>query len=220
MAAAINDPSLDPAVQEDARACFAVAGRLWASFNAGAKLRLTVSEIGDLSTQHQQHAEEFFNILADEVNSKLCPDMKAGLSYMSQPCHYIAHHCSQDMHSWAVLTGGIPYGRSSNQVNEHMNKVVKRHLTEHTNDHVDVDNINNSKFTQVLVRIAVKRLRAAEIEVAPLRKKRPCAHCAAAGVDMSDPHIWHARKSSRNCLLYVKPVSRKRGRELASVATN
>lgn len=89
MLRAALDQNQDPARRCDAKACFLVAHDLWSLFDEAAALRLTVTKHGDFSNQHQGLVVKFFDILASKVNSELVFGMNAGLSYMSQPCHYI-----------------------------------------------------------------------------------------------------------------------------------
>lgn len=112
-------------------------------------------------------------------------------------------------------------------MNEHMNAVVKKLFTNHTNDQVDVDNINNSKFSQVLARVACKRLRTDDLEVEQLRKAHPCAACTEAGIDISDPNDMHYRKSSKKCKFNVRldtegrrSRGQKRGREIVRIGAS
>ena len=93
------------------------------------------------------------------------------------PSHFLAEHLSHDMHAWFLFTGGIPFGRSSNQVSEHLNKIIKKYLKRHTNCQVDGVDIRYSKFNQVLVRLGAERLRRSEVARPVLRRALPCPHC-------------------------------------------
>lgn len=192
------DAAKTPAVRNSAKKVFAVFHKLYTYFDQSAKLRNTISTWGDQSEEHQALIELFFTCLHEEVNSKLVPNMKAGLTYMTWPAHYLAEHLSNDMAAWSDLTGGIPFGRSSNQVTEHMNKVLKRYLKRHTNHLLSGKNQKNSKFRQVLVRVGALRLLREETGRTKIRVGLPCKHCTNRGIEL-DEHNMHSRRTSRNC---------------------
>ena len=188
----------------DATKCFLTFHKLYSLFAASQELRLTTTRFGDFSQQHQALVREFFDCLMDKVGSSLVRNMKGGLTYMSWPAHYMAEHISKDMAAWAKWTGGLPFGRTSSQVKEHLNKIAKRELKRHTNAHIDADNLKHSKFKQALVRLAAKTLLRAEVKTHNLRKKQPCKACIRRGIRLTSANM-HCRTSSRKC----NPVDRK-----------
>jgi hypothetical protein len=187
-----------PATKTHAKKAFLVFHELYELFAAAAHLRSTINKWGDFSVEHQALVEKFFRLLHAKVNSNLIPKMKAGLSYMTWPCHYIAEHMSIDMRAWAQMTGGIPFGRSSNQVTEHMNKVIKRTLKQHTNSHVSGTNKRQSKFRQALCWIGATRLRRSEVTARKIRKSPPCPFCVRRNIVLG-PSNMHSRRNSRKC---------------------
>lgn len=196
VAACSMDRKLGP--KRDARKCFVVFHKLYTLFSQAAELRLTIHSAGDHSAAHETLVRAYFDCMMDEVGSALVDNMKGGLTYMSWPMHYVAEHLSGDMAAWAAWTGGLPYGRSSNQVTEHMNKVIKRYLKRNTNSGVDSENIYHSKWRQVLLRLAAKRLRRAECVAARLRKKFPCRACLKRGIVLTHRNM-HYRVNSSHC---------------------
>jgi len=195
---ASGNTRLKKQIRTDALNCFKVLHRLHTSFDQAAAIRLSVSKRGDHSVEHQAHVKIFFDILTTEINAKLCPGMKDGSAYMSWPDHYMAHHLSEDMRVWAELTNGVPFGRSSNQVSEHMNKVIKRHLKRHSNSQVSTDDLRNSKFRQVLRWMAIPRLNPERFGKRRIRKGKPCAYCVRQGADVTGGR-YHERRTSDLC---------------------
>ena len=187
-----------PSIRNSAKKCLIVFHQLFTLFSASAKLRNTIHTWGDHSEEHQRLVEEFFTILHRDVNSKLVKNMKAGLTYLTWPAHYLGEHLSADMAAWADFTGGLPFGRSSNQVTEHMNKIIKRFLRRHTNGRVSGTNIRDSKFRQVLVRVGALRLRRSEMESKAIRISYPCKFCVRRGIVL-DEDSMHSRRTSSKC---------------------
>ena len=198
MAIAAVDLSAKPGDRKDALACFRVFHKLFHLFLESAALRLTMTKWGDYSTEHQAIMDQCFTCLANEVNDDLVDGMKRGLTYVTWPSHYLAEHLSHDMHAWFLFTGGIPFGRSSNQVSEHLNKIIKKYLKRHTNCQVDGVDIRYSKFNQVLVRLGAERLRRSEVARPVLRRALPCSHCIKRGIELN-PWSMHSRVTSRKC---------------------
>lgn len=185
-------------VQREAKQAFIVLHNLWTKFEEGSKIRLSMSTKGDQSAPHQAAVQEFFDILRKDVNSELVTNLAEGLTYMCWPDHYVAEHLSQDMVSWNKITGGVPFGRSSNQVAEHMNKVVKNILDDHTNDQVSTTNKRESKFFQVLRWLGIERFCAEKLKVEGFRKKLPCQYCVKNGGRVDGDWLHH-RTSSALC---------------------
>ena len=192
------DTTTTAANRNSAKKVFAVFHKLYTYFDGSAKLRNTICTWGDQSKDHQALIEQFFTCLHKEVTSKLVKNMKAGLTYMTWPAHYLAEHLSNDMAAWSELTGGIPFGRSSNQVTEHMNKALKRFLKRHTNHQLSGENKRNSKFKQVLVRIGALRLFREETGRLRIRVSHPCKYCTARGIELDDDTM-HSRRTSGKC---------------------
>ena len=207
MAVAASDRTTKAAMRNSAKNCFVTFHKLYTLFSASGKLRNTIHMWGDHSKKHQELVEEFFTVLHKEVNSKLVKNMKAGLTYLSWPAHYLGEHLSADMAAWADFTGGIPFGRSSNQVTEHMNKIIKRFLRRHTNGRVSGDNIRDSKFRQVLVRVGALRLRRSDLECEALRVSYPCKFCIKRGIVLDEDNM-HSRRTSRKCNVIDRVVRR------------
>lgn len=220
MAVAAVDPMRKLGPASDARKCFRVFHKIYTLFAAAQHLRLTIHTHGDQSALHQEYVRQYFDCLMDDVNSKLVKNMKAGLTYMSWPMHFVAEHLSYDMAAWAAWTGGLPFGRSSNQVTEHMNKVIKRFLRRHTNMGLSFTNMDNSKFKQLLIRVAAERLRRGEVEVVLLRKKTPCSACVKRGIVLGITNMHHRRTSKLcNSIDYIEPQKKCKGRVLSSSAS-
>ena len=97
------------------------------------------------------------------------------------------------------------------QVFEHMNKVMKKFFTCHTNDRVDTQNIRQSKFRQVMTRLCVKVLRRDDLQRRVIRQKRACKHCTRQGPEFcSEEHgTFHHRKNSKFCLLFKPEKDRQ-----------
>ena len=140
----------------------------------------------------------------DEVGSDLLENLNSGASYIKWPDHYMACHLSDDMKRFAKFSGNLPFDRTSNQVSEHMNHVLKVLLAEHSNDRVSVCNINMSKFKQILVWLGVERFFEEEIAVAAMRKRNPCQYCINRGALAPK----HSRRSSQKCLGYIGPTAK------------
>ena len=195
---ASQNTDLPTQTQTDTGKAFVVLHKLWSEFKIASVIRLTMSHGGDHSEKHQAAVVQFFGILKNEVNSELVNNLPHGLTYMKWPDHYVAEHLSDDMVSWAKKTGGVPFGRSSNQVAEHMNKRVKHLLEEHTNDQVSCTNKRNSKFFQVLRWLGLERFCSEKLQVEPFRKARACRYCTENGGRVEGPW-YHSRKSSKLC---------------------
>jgi hypothetical protein len=127
-----------------------------------------------------------------------------GANYMNWPDHYVAEHLSDDMRRWAALSGGLPFGRLSNQVSEHMNKVMKDLLEDHTQDGVDCQNMNRSKFKQVLRWLGIERFFPDDLAIDVLRKAHPCPKCTAEGRDLSGDR-FHCRVTNKKCPFWTQP---------------
>lgn len=151
-----------------AAGCFALLHKLWTLFDKAAEVRLN-SEV-DGSKEHQALVTEFYTMLVTKVNGTLVRNMPEGRSFMTWPDHYVLCHLSDDMERWWRETG-VPFGRTSNQVNERLNKVVKRYLTR-TNNHQSSTDLADSKWFQVIFRLAVRRLLADDVEN-PRKRKAP-----------------------------------------------
>ena len=80
---------------------------------------------------------------------------------------------------------------------------MKEVLQEHTQDGVDVDNINRSKFKQVLRWLGIERFFPGEMTLEKLRKARACPMCTAEGRDLSGDH-YHQRRTNKKCFFYQK----------------
>ena len=198
MAKAAMDLQGTEGSRDDAEVCFKLFHKMFDLFSKASELRLTIHLWGDHSAEHRRLVKEFYTCLATEVNDELVDGMKAGLTYITWPSHYIAEHLSDEMAAWAAFTGGIPFGRSSNQVSEHMNKIIKRYLKRHTSSGVDGVDIRGSKFRQLLIRLGAERLRCSEIEMPQIRKAKPCGHCLKRGIALTSAAM-HYRRTSRKC---------------------
>ena len=122
---------------------------------------------------------------------------EAGLTYITWPSHYIAKYLSNELAAWAVFTGSIPSGRSSNQVPEHMNKIIKRYLKQHISSGVDGVDICGSKFRQLLIRLGAERLCHSEIEMLQIWKATPCGHCHKRGIALTSSTMHYCRTSHK-----------------------
>ena len=211
---ALSQADASATTVRDVGACFSVLHRLWTLFDEAAALRNTISKRGDFSVEHQKLVQAFFDIAVAEVGSDLLENLTEGMSYIKWPDHYMACHLSDDMKRFADFSGGIPFGRLSNQVSEHMNHVLKVLLAEHSNDRVSVCNIHMSKFFQILRWLGVERFFEKELAVAALRNTLPCQYCTNQG--HAAETINHHRRSSKKCPHHI-PKVRKTAAELADL---
>ena len=181
---------------------FRVLDKMWTLWDRAAAIRLSVSTHGDFSKSHQGLVEKFYNTLADEFTIGMVAGSKSGLSYMMWPDHYLACHLSDDMRTWAELSGGIPFGRLSNQVSEHMNKKAKGILEHHTSDGVSIENINRSKFKQCLRWLCIERWFPQEVGAEAIRTGSFCRKCVQAGLHQAAGWVEHYRVTFKQCPLF------------------
>lgn len=81
-----------------------------------------------------------------------------------------------------------------------MQKVLKKFCSGGTNDRLDVNNIHQSKFRQLMTRMHARTLMTDRMQPVVLRTAKPCSYCTARGIVVSKENgNYHERRSSKRC---------------------